>query len=80
MVSNQVLPDELPTFYRQAKVVYVPSSIYGGGERVVLEAQACGCRVEVEDDNPKLQELLVNLIPTYKDYAEKLKEGIQCVL
>ena len=26
-----------------------------GGERVVLEARACGCRVEVADDNPKLQ-------------------------
>lgn len=76
MVSNRVLPHQLPTFYNLAKVVYIPASIFGGGERVVLEARSCGCEVEIEEDNPKLKELLTCPIPSYQDYAKKLKEGI----
>ena len=80
MVSNQVLPEDLVYYYHRAKTVYLPANTQGGSERCVLEARNSGCKVEIESDNPKLKELLTCKIPTYKDYAKKLKEGILCVL
>jgi hypothetical protein len=75
-ISNRVLPEELVNYYCQAKTVYVPADIYGGGERVVLEARSCGCKVEVEEDNPKLKELLSCPVPTFQDYAQKIYDCI----
>jgi hypothetical protein len=76
MVSNQVLPEDLPFYYHRAKTVYLPANIYGGSERCVLEARNAGCKVEIEADNDKLKELLTCKIPTYKDYAKALKQGL----
>jgi hypothetical protein len=76
IVSNQINPQDLRRFYNLSKICYIPANIYGGGERAVLEARACGCKVEVEDDNPKLKELLFGDIPSYKYYAKILKETI----
>ena len=71
----------LAHIYNQARTVYIPADINGGGERAVLEARACGISVEVEDDNPKLQELVaLEKIPTHIDYAKQLKKGILSVL
>ena len=77
MVSDMVHPFDLANYYWWSRTLYMPSNIYGGGERAVLEARACGLNVEIEDDNPKLKELLeVDPIPDHHHYAKKLKEGI----
>lgn len=80
-VSNMVAPEYLADYYRHSEVVYIPADINGGGERAVLEARACGCKVEVEPDNPKLKELVeMENIPTHKDYAKSLIKGIESCL
>lgn len=76
MVSPETSPETLVKIYCSAKKVYIPATTIGGGERAVLEARACGCDVEVELDNPKLQELLTSPVWDHRYYAEKLKEGI----
>lgn len=77
MVSNQVSPYDLINYYHWSRTLYMPSDIYGGGERAVLEARACGLNVEIEDDNPKLRELVeLETVPSHFDYAKQLKEGI----
>lgn len=80
MVSNMVSPFDLANFYHWSRTLYMPSDIYGGGERAVLEARACGLNVEIEDDNPKLKELLESPIYDHHYYAEQLKKGIMSVL
>lgn len=81
MVSDMVHPFDLAHYYQYSRTLYMPSNIYGGGERAVLEARACGLNVEIEEDNPKLKELIeLEQIPTHHDYAEKLKKGILSVL
>lgn len=66
--------------YNRAKTVYIPADINGGGERAILEARACGCKVEIEPDNPKLLEVINMPLWTDLDYAKKLKEGLQSCL
>jgi len=80
MVSDQLPPEEVAKLYNMSEVAYIPCDVVGGGERSVLEARACGTAVEVEDDNPKLKELLTSPIWDYKYYYQKLKEGIEGVL
>lgn len=76
-VSDMVDPETLASFYRVTSTVYIPAELIGGGERAVLEARACGVlEVEVEEDNPKLQELLTSPIWNEKYYAEQLKKGM----
>lgn len=79
-VIPNVEPKILAKFYRQSKTVYLPAEIIGGSERAVLEARACGCKVEVEEDNPKLKELLTCEIPSAYDYAKQLSIGINKTL
>jgi len=50
--------ETLCEFLNMSKTLYIPASTVGGGERAVCEALACGLDVEVENDNPKLQEYL----------------------
>lgn len=80
MVSNEVEPELLATLYRCSKICYMPSNIYGGGERTLLEAMACGIGVEVESDNPKLQSLMALPVADHHQYYESLKKGIEGVL
>lgn len=80
MVSGQVHPFDLCRYYYMSRTLYMPSDVYGGGERSVLEARACGLNIEIEPDNPKLKELVECEIPTHHDYAKALKEGILSVL
>lgn len=75
-ISDMVHPEVLVKYYYMAEKVYIPANLNGGGERAVLEARACERSVEVEDDNPKLQELLTSPIWEEKYYANQLKEGI----
>lgn len=80
-VSNMISPYDLSNLYHWSRKLYMPSDVLGGGERAVLEARACGLEVEIEDDNPKLKELLeLEVIPSHIDYAQKLKEGILSVI
>lgn len=76
MVSPQVSPFDLVNFYSYARTLFAPADIYGGCERSVLEARACGLNVEIADDNPKLKELLTCDIPSHLEYAEILKTNI----
>lgn len=80
MVSPQVHPLDLANLYSWSRTLYMPSDLNGGGERSVLEAVSCGLNVEIEKDNPKLQELLDNKVPSHIDYAKQLKKGIMSVL
>lgn len=75
-ISDMVAPELLARIYHQSKRVYIPADINGGGERAVLEARACGLDVEVENDNPKLQELLTCPLYNHVYYADQLKKGI----
>lgn len=79
MVSGMIEPEELVNYYNTADTVYIPADINGGGERAILEARACGCKVEIENDNPKLKELLDCPVWDHNYYADQLKKGIdQC--
>ena len=79
-VSPQVQPWELALIFNLTDTVYVPASIIGGGERTVWEAMACGCKVEVEPDNPKLQSLLEERVLDEWDYEKQLRKGIESCL
>ena len=81
MVSDWVSPFDISNFYWWSRTLYMPADLVGGGERTVLEAKACGLKVMVEDDNPKLKELAdLEVVPSHIDYAKALKEGIYGVL
>lgn len=79
-VSNQVDEETLAKMYNLSDVCYIPSTVMGGGERAVQEARACGIKVEVEDDNPKLQELLESPIYDHHYYYRQLKSGLLSIL
>ena len=79
-VIPAVLPSELVKFYCATKVAYAPMDIYGGGERFVWEAMACGIPVEILADNLKLQELVNSEVKDHHWYAQRLKEGISKIL
>jgi hypothetical protein len=80
MVSDQVNPFDLVNYLHWSRTAYVPAELIGGGERFVLEARSCGLQVEVEDDNPKLKELLDCPIYDQFYYRDQLKKGIMSVL
>lgn len=75
-ISDMVYPTKLRNLYNCAGVIYIPADVMGGGERAVLEARACSRPVEVENDNPKLQELLHCPVFDHHYYADQLKKGI----
>lgn len=80
MVSDMVAPEKLADILNHTETLYIPADVNGGGERAILEGLACGCKVEVEDDNPKLNGLLRDAkergVPDHKNYAEQLRKGI----
>ena len=75
-ISDMQDAETLAKIYNSANNVYIPAELMGGGERAVLEARACGIPVEVEFDNPKLQELLRSPIWNHYYYYDQLKKGI----
>lgn len=79
-VMPNVDPTTLLQLYNATDTVYLPSTVYGGGERAVWEALSCGCRVECEEDNPKLQELIESPVKSHFDYAKALLAGIKKTL
>ena len=76
-VIPQVDSENLARYYQSSKTVYVPANIYGGGERALLEARSCGCLIVIENDNPKLKELLNCPIWGEDYYANQLMFGIK---
>ena len=68
--------EDLALFYNKSKLCYIPCKLQGGGERSLLEARACGIPVKIENDNPKLKELLNGKIYTSYDYASQINNAI----
>lgn len=68
--------DKLSDFYNKSKLCYVPCTTHGGGERAVLEARSCGIPVKIEDDNPKLKELINSEIYSSYYYSNQIKKGL----
>jgi hypothetical protein len=79
-IMGETAPEVIAKLIHASNTVYIPATISGGGERSVLEARACGAKVEIEPDNPKLQELMTSPIYDYKYYAAQLKKGIESCL
>ncbi|MGJ6980383.1 hypothetical protein ACSDQ9_07615 [Aestuariimicrobium soli] len=77
---DHVSQAELADLYNRARSVLVPCELQGGGERAVLEGRACGCHVEVADDNPKLASLLDHPVDGHEQYAAVLLDGIEQVM
>lgn len=75
-VSDMVPAETLAKLYNASLTCYIPADLFGGGERALLEARACGIDVEIEPDNPKLQELMLSPVWDHHYYARQLKEGI----
>lgn len=76
-VSDMVYPSKLRNLYNCAGTVLISADLNGGGERSLLEARACGKKVEIMDDNPKLKSLLDGPIYDHKYYAYQLGRGIK---
>jgi hypothetical protein len=80
-VSDMVSPEKLAMIYNSADKTFIGADVNGGGERATLESLACGTPVEVEKDNPKLQELLIwkerGRVPDHFWYADQLGKGIK---
>jgi hypothetical protein len=68
--------EQLAGYYRRARNVLVGATMEGGGERSVLEARACGARVQVEEDNPKLRALQRAPVWDHDYYARQLAKGL----
>lgn len=79
-ISDMMYPTKLRNIYNCAGTVYIPADVTGGGERAVLEARACGRPVEIEDDNPKLRELLNSPVWDENYYASQLRKGVEMCL
>lgn len=79
-IQGETSPETLAKYINASKTIYIPATITGGGERSVLEARACDVPVEIEEDNPKLKELLTSPIWDHKYYAAQLKKGIESCL
>lgn len=68
---------DLASLINRAKLVYLPCELNGGGERAVLESLSCGAVVKVEDDNPKLKNLINSRNITKYDYYNALVASIK---
>lgn len=79
MVSDMVDPYLLANYYNMAENVYIGANVIGGGERAVLEARACKTNVIVEDDNPKLMNLLNCEVYDEYYYARAIEKGIRLI-
>ena len=76
-VHPEVSQEKLAAMINAAHEVHVPSTLDGGGERAVLEAKACGTAVRIEDDNPKLQQLIEeDPAPSHLQYADSIRAGV----
>ncbi|GAB3578062.1 glycosyltransferase family protein [Calidifontibacter terrae] len=77
---DHVSQEELADLYNRAHVVFVPCVLQGGGERAIVEGRACGCEVEISDDNPKLASLLAGPISSHREYARIIEGSLQDIV
>jgi glycosyltransferase involved in cell wall biosynthesis len=72
---------ELADVYRRAKMLFIPSTFLGGGERAVMEAKACGVpQIIVSPFNPKLLTMLNGPIYSHVYYGEQIRQSAMCAL
>ena len=69
--------EDLAGWYRRSRNVLVGCTTEGGGERSLFEARACGARVHMPGDNPKLEQLRNAPLWDHHYYAEQLTEGLE---
>lgn len=69
--------DKLCKIINKSKLVYIPATVKGGGERALLEARVCGIPTKIEADNPKLLELQKGPIWDHIYYYFQLRTGIE---
>jgi hypothetical protein len=69
----------LSYYFAEARTLYIPATIYGGGERAILEARSCGLKIKICLDNPKLKEIISSPIWDSHYYANQLHKGIESV-
>lgn len=85
-VMDWVPAKSLNYLYNMSREVIITADQFGGCERAILEAKACGVSVRVVSDSQKLldlgklttQEVQQNW--NHFEYARKLKQGIETIL
>ena len=75
-VLPRVTPDVLVYLYNMSKEVVVTADVYGGGQRTILEALACGIKVNKSLLNERLLSVYEGGLLTEVDYYKSLKEGL----
>jgi hypothetical protein len=68
--------EDLAGWYRRSRNVLVGATTEGGGERTLFEARACGARVHMPGDNPKLEQLRGAPLWDHHYFAGRLEEGL----
>lgn len=82
-VWQRVAPARMCDVYRASRRVYMGATELGGGERVILEARACGVpsdAIEIEADNAQLAEFIHGPIYASSYYAAQFAKGIRAAL
>jgi hypothetical protein len=80
-ILDYMAQEALAELYGRVGTVYIPAELHGGGERVVMEARACGTNVMIEPDNPKLAEFVHNPeILSHHYFSEQLTRGVESAL
>ena len=75
IVEDYVDHLSLSNKYNQSKNCFLPCSLHGGGERAVLEARSCNIKVEIDENNGKLKELLNSPIYNQDYYYSQILLG-----
>ena len=75
VIAEQAAYEDLAALMRMSKIVFVPTADWGGGERLLLEARACGTAVEYAEDNGKLKHLMELPVPNHCLFAQQLLRG-----
>lgn len=76
-IRNFTSYTNLAELYNESKNCLIPCKLHGGGERSLLEARACGVSIEINENNPKLAELMESAIWNHEYYSKQLKKGIK---
>lgn len=78
-ILDYVSQDDLAVFINRSKLIFIPFSEKGGGERCVLEVLACKAKIQIAEDNKELQYLATQKVLSHYDYAESLKIGFNSI-
>jgi hypothetical protein len=76
-VLPKVTPEVVNYLYNQSDKVYLPASLWGGCQRALMEARHLGLKVIVEEDNPRLMEMLNEEARSEKDYLDMVIKEIK---